>query len=98
MPEAVGTTLSAIGYLSLTPNPNKGEFTVRGLITSVGKGNVSFEITDMLGQVVYKGNTNTTDGKINEHIILSNSLANGNYILNVNTESGKQTIHFVLDK
>ena len=98
MPEAVGTTMSAIGYLSLTPNPNKGEFTVKGLLTNVGKGNVSFEITDMLGQVVYKGNTNTADGKISEHIILSNSLANGNYILNVNTDSGKQTIHFVLDK
>ena len=98
VPETVGSTMSAIGYLSLTPNPNKGEFTINGLITSIGKGNVNFEITDMLGQVVYTGITNTTDGKINEHIMLSNSLANGNYILNVNTESGKQTIHFVLDK
>ena len=52
-------TLVAVGEVSILPNPNKGEFTVKGSLGATTDGEVSLELTNMLGQSVY---TNKGDG------------------------------------
>ena len=91
-------TQNAIGSLNIAPNPNKGEFNVSGRLTSIADENVVMEVTNMLGQVVYKGAIKTTAGKINEQIVLGNNLVNGNYILNIHSDTEHYVYHFVLDK
>ncbi len=82
--------------LRLIPNPNNGDFVVSGTLGTTTDEEVSMEITDMLGQTVYKGNVMSHAGSINERIKLSNTLANGMYMLNVKTASENKAFHFVL--
>jgi len=86
--------LSAAGSLSLFPNPNNGTFTLSG--NAAGR-EVSYEMTDMLGQVVYRGVAAVANGAISEQIKPGN-IAPGSYLLRVNTESGSQSFHFVVSK
>ena len=78
------------------PNPNKGSFSVKGTLGSTKDAAVAYEITNMLGQVVYSNNTIATGGMINEQVSLS-SFTSGMYLLTI--KSGKETkaIHFVIE-
>ena len=98
----VGVTQITSGYgdIHLVPNPNKGEFTIRGSLAGTAGGNeeVVLEITDMLGQVVYRNTAIAKNGKINEHISLGNTLANGMYILNLHSVNENRVFHFVIEQ
>ena len=84
--------------ISVLPNPNKGTFMVRGTVGSATDEDVTLEVTDLLGQVIYRNKVIAQSGKLNETIILNNSLANGMYILNVQSISGNRTFHFVVEQ
>jgi hypothetical protein len=64
------------------PNPNNGTFTVKGTLSMVS-GEATIEVTNMLGQVVYRSKATVRNSNIEEHITLDNTLANGMYLLNV---------------
>ena len=84
--------------LSLLPNPNKGTFTVKGTLGSMDDEEVTLEVTDVLGQVLYKEKVTAHAGKINETITISNTLANGMYMLNLRSNTEKMVFHFVLEQ
>jgi hypothetical protein len=67
--------------IRLLPNPNTGDFVIRGTVGNADDQDFVAEITDMLGQVIYKDNVSAHSGNINQHISLSNTLANGMYML-----------------
>jgi hypothetical protein len=98
----VPTSVHAAGGLQsdirLLPNPTNGTFTIRGMITNGGSGDVQADITNMLGQAVYRGAIRQNQGKIDAQIILDNTLANGMYILTLRAEEGKESFHFVLER
>ena len=71
---------------------------VRGTVGSATDEDVTLEVTDLLGQVIYRNKVIAQSGKLNETIILNNSLANGMYILNVQSISGNRTFHFVVEQ
>ena len=89
---------AAPASISLVPNPNKGTFVVKGTVGSVSDQVVTLEVTDVLGQVIYKGTTTAFGGKLNETITLSSNLANGMYLLNVQSGTENKTIHFVIEQ
>jgi hypothetical protein len=70
--------------VQLMPNPNNGTFTVKGTLSMVS-GEATIEVTNMLGQVVYRSKATVRNSSIEEHITLDNTLANGMYLLNVRT-------------
>ena len=80
------------------PNPNKGTFTVKGTLPMAEDQDVTIEITDMLGQVVYKKSVPARKGELNEEVTLGNKLANGMYILNAHTETSQYMFHFVIEE
>jgi hypothetical protein len=80
------------------PNPNKGEFTVKGTLAESNDETVSVEITDMLGQIVYTDNIAPKNGNIDQRIILPKSLANGMYMLSLRTGTEKKVFHIVLEQ
>ncbi|MBX2905846.1 MAG: Ig-like domain-containing protein [Taibaiella sp.] len=93
---SVATTGLANSELKLMPNPTSGAFVVSGTVGSKADQAVTFEVTDMLGQVVYRGNTVARGGALNERIELTGTLANGMYMLNVSNGTDRKVFHFVL--
>lgn len=92
---------SAGGDIKLVPNPNKGAFTINGTLGGSATGaneEVSVEITDMLGQVVYKNKIMSQNGMVNDQVQVNHILANGVYILNLRSESGSNAIRFVIEQ
>jgi uncharacterized protein YjdB len=84
--------------ISLLPNPNKGTFTVKGTLGSANNEEVTLEVTDVLGQVIYKNKVTAQNGRINETISLNNTLANGMYMLNIQSGTENKTFHFVIEQ
>jgi hypothetical protein len=84
--------------VNVMPNPNKGEFTVRGNLATKEDVEVTLEMTNMLGQTVYSNKVMANDGSINERIRLDNSLANGMYMLNLRSVSGSKVVHVVVEQ
>ncbi len=84
--------------IRLLPNPNKGVFTIKGTLGTVSAEEVSFEITDMLGQVIYKDKVSTRNGEIDEKIVLGKEIANGMYILSLHTGTENKVFHMVVEQ
>jgi hypothetical protein len=97
---AVGVTqvTRGSGDIKLLPNPNKGQFTVKGSLSTSVDEEVSLEITNMLGQVVYSSKVMAHKGIIDEHIQLNSALANGMYILNLRSEGDNNVFHIVVEQ
>ncbi len=91
--------LSANGAeLSVLPNPNRGEFVVKGSLGVSTDEKVSLELTDLLGQVVYRNVVVAKGGTLNADVKVKNTLANGMYLLNVRSESATQVFHVVIEQ
>ena len=84
--------------VSLLPNPNKGTFTISGTLGNIDDEMVALEVTDMVGQVVYRNKVTAYGGKLNETILLSNKLSKGTYILNMHSKTESKIFHFVISK
>jgi Secretion system C-terminal sorting domain/Ig-like domain CHU_C associated len=84
--------------LTIAPNPNRGNFFVKGSLGLTTEEEVTLQITDMLGQVVYTTKVTTQNGTINQNIQLANGLANGTYLLNVHSASIDQVFHLVVEQ
>ena len=81
--------------IRVVPNPNKGTFTVKGTLSSSVDEEVSLEVTNMLGQVVYRSKAQSVNGAISEQVQLNN-MANGMYILNVRSGNDNSVFNFVI--
>jgi hypothetical protein len=84
--------------VQLVPNPNKGLFTLKGDLGTAQDQEVTVDITNMLGQVIYTGKVIAHNGIINDQVKLANTLANGMYIVNLNTASGNKVFHMVIEQ
>ena len=94
----VATVNSANTDIQLVPNPNKGVFTVKGSIGTTADQQVTMEITDVIGQVIYTTKIIAHNGVINETVQLGNSLANGMYLLNLHSDAGNKVFHMVVEQ
>jgi hypothetical protein len=83
---------------ALLPNPNKGDFMVTGTLSNAVNAKVDIEITDMLGQIVFRNKVVALNGRINEHIQLQAGLANGMYLLNLKAGDDNEVFHFVIEQ
>ena len=84
--------------IKLIPNPNKGVFNLKGTLGTADDQEVYVEVTNMLGQVVYKNKIMSVNGVVDEHIELGGSLANGMYLLNLRSGSINDVFHFVVEQ
>ncbi|WP_161499388.1 beta strand repeat-containing protein [Flavipsychrobacter stenotrophus] len=84
--------------LLLIPNPNSGTFTIKGSVGNAKDEEVTLEVTNMLGQVIYRNTAITKGGELDQQVILSNSLAAGMYLLNVQSPNVSKTFHFSLSR
>ncbi len=84
--------------VKLFPSPNNGAFSVTGIAGTDKDVNVTIEVTNMLGQVVYTNQSVATAGMINSQVSLGSNLTTGNYVLIARNGSENKTIHFVVGK
>ena len=96
--EGVQQVAQGVSNVRLMPNPNKGLFTIKGYLAAKGDEDVSVEITDMLGQVVYKNTVRATGGNIDAPVSLNGDLANGVYLLNLHSGNENVVLHFVIGR
>ena len=82
--------------VTVVPNPNKGTFAVTGTLGTNSNEEISLQLVDVLGHVVYTGKTTANNGVINEKVHISNTLANGMYILNMNSATMNKVLHVVI--
>ena len=82
----------------LIPNPNTGAFNIKGSLATTTDEDLAIEVTDMLGQVIYKKQIRSDNGKVNQQIDLGNNLANGMYILNISGGNENKSFHFVVER
>ena len=84
--------------IRIVPNPNSGTFIIKGNIGTLRDEEVSLEVTDVLGQVVYESKAMVRGGKINEKVSVDDTFANGMYMLTVHSSTENKVLHFVLEK
>ena len=65
----------------ILPNPNNGDLTIKGTTGTNVDGELQAEITNMLGEVVYKSSIIIRNGKIYKALQLGPDIANGMYLL-----------------
>ncbi len=85
------------GEVMVLPNPSHGVITIKGAIGGIEQ-DVTLEITDMLGQVVYRGAVVAKGGQLDEQVTLGNNLANGMYLLSVRSETFSKVFNVVLER
>jgi hypothetical protein len=100
---SVSSGVSSVATTALdvrvTPNPNKGEFAIKGSLGVNIDEEITLEVTDMLGRAIYTGTSHTRGGEISELIALDNKLTNGVYLLNVRTAAGANKVfHIVVER
>ncbi len=79
------------------PNPNKGSFTIEGTL-SIDNKQVTLEVMDVVGQVVYKNIALLQNGILNTSVNMNKELANGMYLLHIISEDQHHVIRFSVDK
>ena len=84
--------------IKLIPNPNKGIFNLKGILGNAADEELSMEVTNMLGQVVYTNKIMTQGGNIDQRIELNSTLSNGMYIMTLHSATQNNVIHFVIEQ
>ena len=93
----VKQVIGSAADIRLQPNPNNGAFSLKGTLGNNTNEELSIEITNMLGQVVYTGSMKAVNGSIDQKINLSN-VANGMYLLNLGSGTQRSIFHFVIEQ
>ena len=97
---AIAASVTTMGndlQIAIVPNPNKGEFTLKGNLKGEVNQAFNISITDVIGQVVYKGTLSPINGQINEQIQLANNPAPGIYLLSIYSEGSSRVLHLVIE-
>lgn len=92
------TQVNVNSDIRVSPNPNKGFFTVKGTLGTTADAEVTIEVTNMLGQTVYSNKVVARNGELDEHVQLGSTLANGMYMLTLKTGTDSKIFHIVVEK
>jgi hypothetical protein len=88
-------TVNVIGDVVLFPNPGTGAITLQG---NVDANELTIEIVNPIGQVVYKQTEAMKNGFLNKHINLDGNLVNGLYLVRLSTENENKVLKYTLQR
>jgi hypothetical protein len=84
-------TVSASANMALFPNPNTGQFTLKG---DVGRNTaVIIEVRNMIGQLLLSETYMPVKGLVNKQFAMDGDLPNGPYLLSVTSAEGQSIFH-----
>jgi hypothetical protein len=86
--------------ITVVPNPSKGDIMINGSFGTplAAKDELSIELVNTIGQVIYTHKASAYFGNIGEHLLLSNEIVNGTYMLNVQSSTMSKTFHIVIQR
>jgi len=87
----VANVSSAMEDIDLYPNPNNGNFTIKGVLGNTNINAVNFKVYNLIGQVVYEGSITPQSNALNKTFELNN-MPDGVYIMNINGDGGQSKI------
>ncbi len=93
----VAQVTSAGSDIRVMPNPNKGSFAIKGSLGIADDQELTVEITNMLGQVVYANKILAQNGNVDQHVQLNN-IANGMYLLSLRSATENTVVHIVIEQ
>jgi hypothetical protein len=79
---------------TITPNPNKGIFTISG--NTQENQVVNMEIVDAMGKTLYRDATTTKNKRFTKSIDLGGRLSNGVYVLRLDVKGKERDVRFVV--
>jgi hypothetical protein len=95
----VGELSNSFADLGLYPNPNKGQFNIKGTLSKpVADKEVMVKITNSVGQAVYTQVYNAGGVNIDLPVQLQHDLPNGMYQVNVAIDGNVTNLRFVLNR
>ena len=94
----VGNLAAGTNNMSLYPNPNTGNFLLKGVVGNATGSPFAVEIRNVLGQTVYKNTVSANNGKIEANIRLGNDVPGGMYFLITTDGSSNGCVPFVVSK
>jgi uncharacterized protein YjdB len=89
---------SAERDIQIVPNPNNGIFTIKGSLSSATDEEVSIEVVNMLGRVIYTGTVIAKKGELNQVIQLKKATTNGIYLLNMYSKTENKVFEIVIER
>lgn len=90
-------SITAEGSVSIFPNPNKGSFTIKGSM-GISSEEISLELTDVIGQVVYRTKFMSENGNVDEAVQPAGKLPSGMYLLTLHSASESKVFHLVIEE
>lgn len=96
---SVKTVVGAFDEIGLYPNPNNGQFNIKGqLSNAVTNETVTLKITNALGQTVYNQVYPASGRTLDMPVSLGNDLANGLYTVNIIVDDQVTNLRFMLNR
>ena len=93
----VDNIAATFGNICVFPNPNTGNFMLKGEIKGISRGGaIHYDVMDMMGKVVYSNEAVLNGGMIDEEVHLSNSLAAGQYIIRIVKDNESGFVRFMI--
>ncbi|MES2703320.1 MAG: SBBP repeat-containing protein [Bacteroidota bacterium] len=93
----IAQTQNILDNISLFPNPNSGDFSVKGDVPDASAATVQVEVLNTIGQVVYTANSTLVNNSIDEQVTLRQVPA-GLYLLRVTSDGLTRIIRFTVSK
>ncbi|WP_276132304.1 PKD domain-containing protein [Polluticoccus soli] len=93
---AINTVTSSFNELALFPNPNSGNFTVKGTAKTTANSQASVEVLNAVGQVVYKNTTVLRGSELEVDVNLGGHNAAGMYMLRVTVDGHTDNLRFIV--
>jgi uncharacterized repeat protein (TIGR01451 family) len=91
-------TITTGSSLSIIPSPNKGTFSLKGMLGSKMNDEIIIEVRNMLGQTVYRTTATAANGAIDKQISLPGTVPGGTYLLDLRAATENATLRFVIEK
>lgn len=98
VPSSVKQIVGNSNNIRLMPNPNKGNFDLKGSLGTGADEELYVEVVNMLGQTIYTNKIMARNGEVDEHLQLNGNLANGMYLLNLRSGTVNSVYHFVIEQ
>ncbi|MBA3828577.1 MAG: T9SS type A sorting domain-containing protein [Taibaiella sp.] len=96
---ALGIAELATGMdISLYPNPNTGNFNLKGTFDGITEQTATIEILNMVGQAVYTDVATIDNGMVQKQISLANNIPNGMYLMRVRVGEQNNIIRFSVQR
>jgi hypothetical protein len=88
--------LSSSTNVQMYPNPNDGNFVLRGNIGDATNISATIEILNLMGEVIYRTNSELQNGNIEKQVNLDNNIPNGMYILRLRSGDATDMQRFTI--